>query len=391
MPFLKSLRLGGLLSFPPDSPAVPLTPLNVLIGPNASGKSNFLEAIELLHATPTAFASAIRDGGGAQEWLWKGSPAGKPVEAEIEARISGATSARDLRYRLRFTATAGRTEVTDEAVENFDKDSPIHSDAYFYYRFQKGHPAINSKAFGVRTLQRTKLAVDESVLSQVNDPELYPEVTALGRDFGRIQTFREWTFGRYGALRQPQKADLPFASLLPDCSNLGLILSRLDHSGESARLNRLLHKFLPRFQRLSTLVEGGTVQFFLHETGLDRAVPATRLSDGTIRFVAILALLLAAEPPPVICIEEPELGLHPDALSILAEVMVEASARTQLIVTTHSDAFVSALTDQTESVLVCDYLGGTSMRRLESEKLASWLETYRLGEIWRMGELAGNP
>lgn len=234
MPFLQSLRLGGLLSFPPDSPAVPLTPLNVLIGSNASGKSNFLEAIELLHATPTAFASAIRDGGGAQEWLWKGSPAGKPVEAEIEARISGAKSARDLRYRLRFTAAAGRTEVTDEAIENCEPDAPHLSDVYFYYRFQGGHPALNSKQAGRRALERTSLAADESVLSQVKDPGLYPEVTRLGRDFGRIQTFREWTFGRYGALRQPQKADLPFASLLPDCSNLGLILSRLDHSGESA-------------------------------------------------------------------------------------------------------------------------------------------------------------
>ena len=65
MEFLRSLRLDGLLSFPPGSEAIPLTPLNVLIGPNGSGKSNLIEAIELLHATPTAFAAAIRDGAGA--------------------------------------------------------------------------------------------------------------------------------------------------------------------------------------------------------------------------------------------------------------------------------------------------------------------------------------
>jgi len=390
VPFLKSLRLGGLLSFPPDSPAVPLTPLNVLIGPNASGKSNFLEAIELLHATPTAFASAIRDGGGAREWLWKGAGAAGAPEAEIEARIVGPKGGPDLRYRLRFAAAGLQTEVTDEAIEKFDPDLPHYRDVYFYYRFQGGNPALNT-AGQHRTLQRTSLAADESVLSQVKDPELYPEVTWVGREFGRVQTFREWTFGRYAPLRQPQKADLPSASLLPDSGNLWLILSRLDNSSESARFNHLLHRFLPRFNRLATPVEAGAVQFYLHEAGLGRPIPSTRLSDGTIRFVALLALLLTSAPPPVICIEEPELGLHPDALSILAEVMVEASARTQLIVTTHSDAFVSALTDQTESVLVCDYLGGTSMRRLESEKLASWLEKYRLGEIWRMGELAGNP
>src|ERR1700728_1660487 len=81
--FLKSLKLDGLLSFPPGAEAIPLTPLNVLIGPNASGKSNLLEAVELLHATPTAFAAAIRDGGGVQEWLWKGKEANG--HATIEA------------------------------------------------------------------------------------------------------------------------------------------------------------------------------------------------------------------------------------------------------------------------------------------------------------------
>lgn len=386
-PFVNSLRLGGLLSFPPESPAVELTPLNVLIGPNASGKSNFIEAFELLRATPTAFAKAIRDGGGAREWLWKGSNLGS-AEAKIEARITH--SKQDLRYRLSFNAVDTRTEVTDEAIENFDGDG-IHKDPYFFYRFQNGHPVINSAIQGERALKRTSLAADESVLSQIKDPELYPEVTWVGREFAHIQTFREWAFGRYAPLRQPQKTDLPDNTLLPDCSNLGLILNRLDHSGESGHFNQLLQRFLPRFQRLSTLVQGGTVQFFLHETGFDRPVPPTRLSDGTIRFIAILAVLLSGEPPPLICIEEPELGLHPDALSILAEVMVETSKRTQLIVTTHSDAFISALTEHTESVLVCDYLDGTSMRRLESKKLASWLEQYRLGEIWRMGELAGNP
>src|SRR5207244_4994904 len=106
---------------------------------------------------------------------------------------------------------------------------------------------------------------------------------------------------------------------------------------------------------------------------------------------AMLALLLAPEPPPLLCMEEPELGLHPDAVSLLADVLVQASARTQLIVTTHSDALVSALTDQAESVLVCENRGGTVLRRVESARLAHWLDKYRLGEIWRIGELGRNP
>jgi len=169
------------------------------------------------------------------------------------------------------------------------------------------------------------------------------------------------------------------------------MLNQLEHTDRGPEFNRILSRFLPRYQRASTLIQGGTVQFYLHEQGLKAPIPATRLSDGTIRFMAILVLMLLPSPPPLICIEEPELGLHPDAMSLLADLMVEASSRTQLIVTTHSDALVSALTEVADSVLVCEHLGGTVMRRIESEKLRYWLERYRLGEIWRIGEIGGNP
>src|SRR5437667_3221007 len=110
MSFIRSLRLDALLSFRPGSDPIALTPLNVLIGPNGSGKSNLIEAIELLHATPTAFAAAIRDGGGAAEWLWKGDRGGSKKEATIEAVVEGANgklprrAIPDLRYRLEFRA-----------------------------------------------------------------------------------------------------------------------------------------------------------------------------------------------------------------------------------------------------------------------------------------------
>lgn len=398
MQFLKSLHLDGLLSFPPGSDAVELTPLNVLIDPNGSGKSNLIEALELLHATPTAFANAIRDGGGPRAWLWKGDRANS--NASIEALVHGSRSIPDLRYRLSFTASGQRTEVTDEVIEEMTKRRPHEPDVFFYYRFRAGRPVINVREVtdgdegGKRTerhLQRESLVPDESVLSQRKEPDLYPELTWIGQQFARIQMFREWGFGRYVPLRQPQPADLPVDALLPDARNLGLILNQLEHSDAGPALNRLLSRFLPRYQRFSTLIQGSTVQFYLHEQGLKTPVPATRLSDGTIRFMAMLALLLSPVLPPLICMEEPELGLHPDALALFADVMVEASARTQLIVTTHSDTLVSALTEQADSILVCEYLGGTKLHRVESAKLRYWLDRYRLGEIWRIGEIGGNP
>ena len=393
---IQKLRLGGLLSFAPDSEAFELRDLNVLIGPNGSGKSNLIEALELLSATPHDFAATVRDGGGPAEWLWKGGDAVRPAEIEVVLE-NGTPTGRPLRYRLGFTAVRSRVEIIDEAIEEAEQNPgrPDTPDVYFYYRFQQGHPAINvMDHVGGRTerrLLREDLLPDQSVLAQRKDPDQYPEVTWTGWRFSAIHTFREWSFGRYVPLRQPQPADLPEDRLLPDSRNLALVLNQIEHAGET-RLNQLLRQFFPRFERMSTRVSGGTVQFYLHESGFRAPIPATRLSDGTIRFIAILATLLSPYPPPLVCIEEPELGLHPDAVALLADLLVDASERTQLLVTTHSDALVSALTDQPDAIVACERPGaGTVLRRLDPEGLATWLEDYRLGDLWRMGELGANP
>ena len=359
MQFIQRLRMGGLLSFPPDMDWFELQPLNVLIGPNASGKTNFIEVLELLRATPTDFAVAIRDGGGAAEWLWKGDGWLPPATIEVEAGPFLVTG-RPLRYRLSFYTIGPRVDIIDEAVEEV---TPQGVEPYFYYTFQQGHPVINIRVrtpgeqTEERTVQWDERSMDQSVLAQRKDPDLYPELYSLGWGFQSIQTFREWTFGRYGALRQSQRADLPEQRLLSDFSNLALVLNQLEHKSGPV-FNEHLKRFFLRFERMSTSISGGTVQFYLHESGFSAPIPATRLSDGTIRFIALLATLLAPEPPSLVCIEEPELGLHPDAVALLADLLVEASQRMQLVVTTHSDALVSALTNQPAAIVTCERPGG---------------------------------
>lgn len=393
MQFIQRLGLRGLLSFPPDMEDFELRPLNILIGPNGSGKSNLIEAMELLRATPTNFAAAIRDGGGAAEWLWKGDKNLRSAEIDVNLAIP---KHEPLRYRLEFGDNNSRVEVFDEAIEDI-KPRQGHAEPYFYYRFQRGRPVINIRhqepgyETTQRKLGRDDLAPDQSVLAQRKEPDLYPELTTVGRYLGAIHTFREWSFGRYASIRQPQPADLPEDCLLSDSGNLALLLNQIEHK-DGRQFNQLLKRFFPRFERMSTLVSGGKVQFYLHESGFASPVPATRLSDGTIRFVAILAILLSPAPPPLVCIEEPELGLHPDAVAIIAELLTEASERMQIIVTTHSDALVSELTNQPDAVIACERPGaGTELHRLEPEKLSHWLEEYRLGDLWRMGELGANP
>ena len=164
--------------------------------------------------------------------------------------------------------------------------------------------------------------------------------------------------------------------------------------GEVARIQRVTKALFPAFRALEHMGRWeGTVQLRLHETGFDTPIPATRISDGTLRFIAMLAVLLSPEPPPLVCIEEPELGLHPDAVALMAEVLAEASERMQLVVTTHSDTLVSALTNRPSAIIACERPGdGTILRRLDPERLAHWLDDdYGLGDLWRMGALGANP
>lgn len=151
-----------------------------------------------------------------------------------------------------------------------------------------------------------------------------------------------------------------------------------------------LRKLYEGVENINFSIDGGKVLLFLEETG-DREIPATRLSDGTLRYLALLAILLHPEPPPLVAIEEPELGLHPDVIPHIAQLLVRASERTQLVITTHSRMLVEALGDDPSRILVCEKEDGeTRIRRLDASRLAAWLKDYSLGELWSMGELGGN-
>ena len=150
----------------------------------------------------------------------------------------------------------------------------------------------------------------------------------------------------------------------------------------------LIPELAPGFNDFEVVPEGGALTLYLTEGNL--SVPARRLSDGTLRFLCLLAILVDPRPPPLIVIEEPELGLHPDIHSQLATLLLDASRRTQLIATTHSDILVDELTDSPETIVICEKIGGrTELKRLSSEELKPWLDKYRLGELWVQGELGG--
>ena len=388
---IRTIKLQNLLSFGPKTEEIELKSLNVLIGPNASGKSNLIDAIGLLRATPKDLLLAVRAGGGIMDWLWKGGV--QTPTAEIDATIYDPNGMMPLRHKISFTQVGQRFDLIDETIEN-ERPSYGHEneEPIFFYKYQNGRPVLSVSPINEkRKLRREDLEINQSVLAQRKDPDQYPEITYLVNQYSKIKLYREWNVGRDTPPRSPQKTDLAEDFLEENAQNLGLVLNDLEHQrGVRNIILEKLKQFHEQFDDISTKIHLGNVQIFLHENGLQQPIPATRLSDGTLRYLCLLSILCHPSPPPLICIEEPELGLHPDILPTIADLLKEASSKTQLIVTTHSDVLVDALTDVPDSVLICEKReGSTTMRRLDGHELDKWLEKYSLGELWLKGELGG--
>ena len=384
---IRHLRPRNFLSFGPDNAGIALQPLNLFIGPNGSGKSNLIEAISLMRAAPKEFRDVTRKGGGVAEWIWKGQP---KSPASVEWVVGYREGRKPLRHAVAFHPVAQAFSLDDERVEDSEARSACEDDVYFYYRYQRGQPAVNTLKEGHRRLAKDTLEPDRSILAQRRDPETYPELAWLAQNYEKVRIYREWAFGRSAVFREPQKADVRNDTLEEDFSNLGLYLNRLKTRSPAAKKAILagLKDLYDGITDFDVLIEGGTVQVFFTEE--DFVIPATRLSDGTLRYLCLLAILCDPEPPPLICIEEPELGLHPDILPKVADLLHAASQLTQIIVTTHSDILVDAMTETPECVVVCEkHEGKTEMIRLSPPELKTWLEKYRLGQLWIEGQLGG--
>jgi predicted ATPase len=378
---LQSIKLKNLLSF--RDAELELLGLNVLIGPNASGKSNLLAAIGLLKAAPENLEAAVQRGGGLRQWIHRASQPGGV--AGIEAGIDLGRGDGALAYSLTFTEDDLRLYLREELKscntgETFFSRNGQHAKIYRSPR---------DSAVGIEI--GIELEVNKSVFAAFRDPLDRTPITRTGQALGAIEIFREFNTGpsstaRNGVAVGSQKF------LFDGGGNLALVLQELDFRVTLARLNEYLTRFWQDAEAVRIRIDGGIVQTYVKERGIEEPIPAIRLSDGTLKFLCLMAILLHPAPPALICMEEPELGLHPDALTIVADALREAAGKSQLIVTTHSEALVNALSDEPESVVVCErgVDGGTEFQRLNASALAEWMAEYRLGELWRKGEIGGN-
>ena len=390
-PTLKSVSAKNILSFGPDGMELELRPLNVLIGANGSGKSNLLELLNLLRAAPTDLSAPTRTGNGASDWIWRGDPDGT---ASVEAVIENPVGNQPLRHAIEFRESDGQFALTKERVEYADR-SVEHERAPFFYKYRDGRASINLAGAPSAKKAWDNLSADKSILSERKDPDAYPEFSRLSEFYAGVRLYRDWDFGPASYVRLPQDARhhqsqmAQMAQLGERFHNLSAVLDRLRRSPETKDL--LIEKLGVVYRGLTDFeldFKNGSVQISFTEG--DFSIPASRISDGGFRYLALLAILLDPEPPPLIAIEEPELGLHFDLMPRMSDMLVDASSRSQIIVTTHSEVLVDALSDRPESVVVCQKRKGQgSMRRLERERMAKWLRRHTLGELWSMGQLGG--
>jgi predicted ATPase len=381
--FIERLTLKKLLSF--NDCSIELKPLNVLIGANAVGKSNLIEAISLLQAAPTGLAATILRGGGIRQWLWMGDAVPSPIgsiECTLNLLSGPHAEIGPLVFYLQFSEDAQGFLILQERLSSVDGEGT----AYF-----------ERSSLGARIglpvgPPQVKLPRNESFLSRFKNPADPTPTTEVGNHFAQIRIYHEFRTGPGSATRYGTPTSARGETLDDGADNLALVLNELDFFDVQDRIRGYLQRFCERFEDVKIKVGEGLARTFLRESGLVDLLSAIRLSDGTLKFLALLAALFHPTPPPLMCIEGPEIGLHPDALQMVAEALLEASGTTQLIVTTHSEALVDALSEQPQSVLVCerDFDNGTQLKRLSKEDLREWLEDYSLGQLWRKGEIGGS-
>lgn len=365
MSSVQSLSISGyksireLLNFP-------LTNLNVLIGANGAGKSNFIGVFRLLaEMAEQNLQLYVQTQGGPDALLH-----------------FGRNTTDSLQARLRFGANAYQFSLIPTNDNRFVFGKEICAsgldEAPFLDYFQKFDLALNGRGY------------DEAKLIVANYSEIESELP--------IATWRVYHFHDTSDKAKVKQRHATNDNLLlkPDAANLAAYLRMLyrQHNDYYQRIVGTIRLVAPFFGNfVQRLGEPEYIELEWTQKGqADSPFKAHVLSDGTLRFICLATLLLQPLEllPDTILIDEPELGLHPYAISVLADIFKQVAEEKQLIVSTQSVELVNELSP--EDIVVVDQENDASVfKRFTSEELSGWLEQYTMGELWKSNVLGGRP
>lgn len=365
-----------------------LTPLTALLGPNGSGKSTVFDVFAFLaECFELGLRRAWDKRGRAKELKTRGGEG--PVSIEIKYREPTFPL---ITYHLAVDERQGAPVVVEEWLR-WKRGS--HGQPFRFLDYKEGHGRAVSGEQPDEQDQRIDTPLKSADLLAVN---------ALGQfaEHPRVAALRDFITGWYvsylsaeGARGQPEGG--PQDRLTKSGDNVANVIQYLaeQHPERLSRIFEILRRRVPRIERvLAETMPDGRLSLQIKDAPFSHPVLARFASDGTLKILAYLVLLHDPTPPPFIGIEEPENFLHPRLLPELAEECRDASARTQLLVTTHSPFFLNALRPEEVRVLWRDEHGYTQTRRaIDLRGVPDFVESGALlGHLWMEGQLAvGDP
>ena len=341
--------------------------LNVLIGANGAGKSNFISFFRLLGwMVQENLQFHVGDMGGGNSLLFDGAE----VTPQIEAAISFQTNQGINEYRMRLFHAAG------DVLIFADEDFRFSRDEY------GGKAAWTSLSAGHRETRLIEAAAEENATARF-----------ILRLLKGCVVYQFHNTSKTARIRQKWRKNDNLL-LKEDGCNLAPILFRLREANEKyyLRIVRTIRQILPFFGDFAFDEDAPTLQLRWTERETDAVFGADQASDGMLRAMALVTLLLQPieSLPPVIILDEPELGLHPYAISVVAGLLKSVSLHRQVILATQSTAFIDCF--DPEDIIVVDREGREStFSRPDVERLSEWIETYSIAELWEKNVLGGRP
>ncbi|MGA8740725.1 MAG: AAA family ATPase, partial [Terracidiphilus sp.] len=400
------IKIEGFRSFKKVELEMPR--LAVLIGPNGGGKSNLLDLLMLMsEAGQGQLAVGVNKRGGFRNIAFGFDSSG---EARIEFRFrqlldgispnlrlplleSPEPKSLDTRFRVCLRGQGSGFYLSEEQLRVDSPYGPSMS-LLFVNRDSSGTVFHWSNGPDPQAEERKSVNDIEFAISQVRDANKYPVPYAVLRQLQEWTLYRDVDVGPQSPVRQPDLIRFGIR-LLPNGANLSSVLYsiRERHPDDWEEILELMKTAQPDFLGLRVLAEGGDGSLLLRwfeQRFEQQGVSANLLSDGTLKLLCLVAILKNPDPPPLICIDEPELGLHPDWIEIVAELLQDAAMRTQVIVATHSPQIVAKMNP--EQVIVAEKENGeTSLTQLSAEDLEKWLKDFNLAELWLAGHFGGRP